>query len=88
MSLYNMEDFKKKCKVFGIDLSEVQIEKFMDYYKLLIEWNSFMNLTAITDFEEVVLKHFVDSLAVCQTKEFFDIIKFSEGKSNVGDGNA
>lgn len=88
MSLYNMEGFKKKCKVFGIDLSEVQIEKFMDYYKLLIEWNSFMNLTAITDFEEVVLKHFVDSLAVCQTKEFFDIIKFSEGKSNVGDGNA
>ena len=43
-----MEDFKKKCKVFGIDLSEVQIEKFMDYYKLLIEWNSFMNLTAFS----------------------------------------
>ena len=34
------------------------------------------------------MKHFVDSLAVCQMKEFFDIIKFSEGKSNVGDGNA
>lgn len=72
MGLYNTEEFQKKCEVFGVRLTGEQIEKFMDYYELLIEWNSFMNLTAITDFEEVVLKHFVDSLAVCQTEVFLE----------------
>ena len=38
----------------------------MMYYELLIEWNSFMNLTAITEFEEVCLKHFVDSVSLCK----------------------
>lgn len=72
MGLYNTEKFQKKCEVFGVGLTGEQIEKFKDYYELLIEWNSFMNLTAITDFEEVVLKHFVDSLAVCQTEFFLE----------------
>lgn len=72
MSLYNTEEFQKKCEVFGVSLTKEQTEKFMDYYELLIEWNSFMNLTAITDFDEVISKHFVDSLAVCQTKVFRD----------------
>lgn len=62
--------FKEKCKVYDICLSDEQVEKFMDYYKLLVEWNSFMNLTAITDFDKVILKHFVDSLAVCQAGQF------------------
>lgn len=70
MSFYNTESFVKKSKLLGIDLSDEQLEKFMDYYELLMEWNSFMNLTAITDFEEVVSKHFVDSLAVYQVREF------------------
>lgn len=68
--MYYKNNFRKKCEVFEICLSEEQIEKFMAYYELLIEWNSFMNLTAITDFEEVVLKHFVDSLAICQSEIF------------------
>lgn len=68
--MYDKNNFRKKCEVFEIYLSEEQIEKFMAYYELLIEWNSFMNLTAITDFDEVVLKHFVDSLAVCQAEIF------------------
>lgn len=67
---HRMIDFQKKCEVFGIYLSEEQMTKFMDYYELLIEWNAFMNLTAITDFDEVVLKHFVDSLAIYQTGVF------------------
>lgn len=70
MDHYNTKDFQKKCEKFGIWLSGEQMEKFMDYYELLIEWNSFMNLTAITDFDEVVLKHFVDSLAVYQIDIF------------------
>ncbi len=83
MDIYNTEDFKKKCRVFGIDLSEAQVEKFMVYYELLTEWNSFMNLTAITEFEEVILKHFVDSLAVCQSEIFRNIVESSGRKKRI-----
>lgn len=48
----------------GISLTDRQSEQFIRYYQLLTEWNSFMNLTAITEFNEVVLKHFVDSVSL------------------------
>lgn len=78
MDYCEMNGFQKKCKVFRIDLFEDQKKKFMDYYELLIEWNSFMNLTAITDFDEVILKHFVDSLAICQAPVFIKKVKESK----------
>ena len=59
-----MELFKKDINEFQIELSEKQISQFQSYYELLIEWNSFMNLTAITDFSEVLKKHFVDSVSL------------------------
>lgn len=59
--LYIKEQFQK----LSIDLSQKQAEQFLRYSELLVEWNSFMNLTAITDFEEIVQKHFVDSVAFC-----------------------
>ena len=46
------------CKDFGISLTEKQTEQFLEYYKLLIEWNEVMNLTAITEFEDRVLPVF------------------------------
>lgn len=52
------------CESFGINLTDKQIEQFEKYYELLIEWNKVMNLTAITEFEEVMQKHFVDSLSI------------------------
>lgn len=48
----------------GVDISEIQAEQFYDYYELLVERNKVMNLTAITDFKEVVKKHFADSLTL------------------------
>lgn len=48
----------------GIVLSDDQILKFLDYYAMLMDWNQKMNLTAITDYEEVVMKHFVDSTSL------------------------
>jgi len=55
--------FKKNaCKNFGIELDDNQVEQFFIYGKLLLEWNNKINLTAITDPEEVVTKHFLDSL--------------------------
>ena len=46
----------------SLALTEKKKEQFYQYYELLIEWNKVMNLTAITDLDEVVTKHFVDSL--------------------------
>lgn len=50
----------------GVELNDRQIQQFIKYHEILVEWNSFMNLTGITEFEEVVQKHFVDSLALCK----------------------
>ena len=46
----------------SLTLSEKQKEQFFQYYEMLIEWNKVMNLTAITELDEVVTKHFMDSL--------------------------
>ena len=57
---HNFETLISDCKQWGIELSEQQLTQFSDYYDLLVEWNSFMNLTAITDFDEVCKKHFLE----------------------------
>ena len=56
--------FKQKLSGLNLELSEKQIEQFMKYYELLVETNKVMNLTAITEFDEVIDKHFVDSLSL------------------------
>lgn len=56
--------FEKDLSALGISLNDQQRKQFRDYYELLIEWNRFMNLTAITDYEEVMKKHFIDSLTL------------------------
>ena len=58
-----------EVKKIGIDLSDLQLEQFLKYYELLVEWNSFMNLTGITEYEEVVIKHFVDSLSLIKAMD-------------------
>ena len=46
----------------GLEISEEQANQFMKYYEMLIETNKVMNLTAITELDEVIIKHFIDSL--------------------------
>ncbi|MBQ9989415.1 MAG: 16S rRNA (guanine(527)-N(7))-methyltransferase RsmG [Lachnospiraceae bacterium] len=58
---------KTEISRIGIELSDKQIEQFLTYYELLVEWNSFMNLTGITEFEDVVIKHFIDSLSLVKS---------------------
>lgn len=58
------ELLKKGLDWLDISLTDIQKQQFIDYYELLIEWNKVMNLTAITEFKEVVIKHFIDSLAI------------------------
>ena len=55
---------KNKCEKLKIKIEEKNIEKFYKYMKLLLEWNKKINLTAITEPNEVILKHFVDSLTI------------------------
>lgn len=58
------EEFIKLLRSKGIILSNEQAEQFQQYFKILVEWNKKMNLTAITDEKEVYLKHFYDSLTI------------------------
>ncbi|MBH1942494.1 16S rRNA (guanine(527)-N(7))-methyltransferase RsmG [Mobilitalea sibirica] len=56
--------FIKSIEDLQLNLTQKQLQQFIDYYELLIDWNKVMNLTAITDFIEVIHKHFADSLSV------------------------
>ena len=55
---------KKSLEKIGIEITDEQKEQFDIYHKLLEEWNKVMNLTGITEYDEVNEKHFVDSLAI------------------------
>jgi len=55
--------FQKKARQAGIELVEEQIEKFLLFLNELKEWNRKLNLTAIVDEEEILVKHFIDSLS-------------------------
>lgn len=56
--------FQKDLESLGISLSSLQEKQFLRYYELLVEWNRVMNLTAITEYGEVIKKHFIDSLSL------------------------
>ncbi|BBF44602.1 rRNA small subunit 7-methylguanosine methyltransferase GidB [Lachnospiraceae bacterium KM106-2] len=60
------DKFKNGIDRLNIDLSEKQLEQFQKYYEMLIEWNKVMNLTAITEYDDVIEKHFLDSLLLAQ----------------------
>lgn len=60
--LFHKEDFETILKRHGIVLCKEQVQQFQDYADMLIEWNQKMNLTAITDMDEIYEKHFLDSI--------------------------
>ena len=78
MTGYNTDQFKKDLQKLKIILDEHQIEQFVIYYEMLVEWNQVMNLTAITEYDDVLKKHFIDSLSLIKA---YDVTK----KSNVID---
>lgn len=63
---YDTIQFKKDLKQLNVTLSDFQVEQFMVYYEMLAEWNQVMNLTAITEYNAVLKKHFIDSLSLCK----------------------
>lgn len=64
--MYNdgLSIFEKGLNELDIELTDVQKNQFISFYEMLVEKNKVMNLTAITEFEEVIVKHFLDSLAL------------------------
>lgn len=64
----NKEEFKNKVKqnsnLLKIDIQEEQIENFYKYMNLLLEWNEKINLTAITEPNDIIIKHFIDSITI------------------------
>ena len=64
-------------KEINIVFTEEQLQKFCQYMNLLIEWNEKINLTAIIEPKEIILKHFIDSLTIMkyieQDKSVIDI---------------
>lgn len=69
---YDTLQFIKDSEKLGVSLSDFQIQQFIVYYEMLTEWNQFMNLTAITEYDEVMKKHFIDSISLCKA---FDVSK-------------
>lgn len=55
---------KDSCYKLNLNIDEFQINQFMLYKQILLEWNKKINLTAITDEKEIIIKHFVDCLSI------------------------
>lgn len=64
------EKLYELCKNNEIDLSDKQLEQFQIFYDYMIEMNQVMNLTSITEEDEVILKHFYDSMSVVKYYDF------------------
>ena len=74
------------CNKINIDISDDQIEKFKSYYELFIEKNKVMNLTAITEKNEVIIKHFIDSIAIIPYLKKLDLIDSNKRIIDIGTG--
>ncbi len=59
-----MDKLRSGTEKLGLELTDVQIKQFVLYYRELVEWNNRVNLTSITDYEDVQVKHFLDSLTI------------------------
>jgi len=80
----NELQFIEALKEHGIELTERQLKQFELYYETLVEWNEKMNLTAITDKEEVYLKHFYDSIAAAFYVDFTEPKKVCDVGAGAG----
>ena len=75
---------EEKLKELNITLTAKQEEQFNTFYQLLVEWNKVMNLTGITEYEEVVEKHFVDSLSIIKAVDIQQVTKVIDVGTGAG----
>ena len=81
---YNTEKFRQGLVNLKLELTEKQIEQFLKYYEMLIEKNKVMNLTAITEYDEVIEKHFLDSISLCQVYDLSKPVKILDMGTGAG----
>ena len=62
-----------KLEMLSVEVNKEKIDQFNQFYDILVEWNKVMNLTAITDYKDVVEKHFLDSLSIERILKLDDI---------------
>lgn len=75
MDINNFKELmRKNLTELNIELSDLQIKQFYEYMNILLEWNKVMNLTGITDPEEIITKHFIDSLTILNNINRYDKI--------------
>ena len=79
-----MSKFEKALEKLNIQLNEKQMYQFTTYYEMLVETNKVMNLTAITEYDEVVDKHFVDSLSLIQAIDLNQPLKVIDVGTGAG----
>lgn len=81
---YQLDKFKEGLEKLNINLSDHQIEQFLSYYEMLIEKNKVMNLTAITEYDEVIEKHFLDSISLCKVYDLSKPVKVLDMGTGAG----
>ena len=79
-----MERLNSITKQFGVELNDKQLSQFSMYYDMLIEWNKVMNLTAITELDDVIIKHFADSLLLAKYKNLNENLKMIDVGTGAG----
>lgn len=81
---YSFEQFIEELKKISVELNEKQLEQFRVYYEMLVEKNKVMNLTGITEWDEVLEKHFLDSISLCQVYDLSKPVKILDMGTGAG----
>lgn len=81
---YDLGLLEHGCEQLKIELTDVQKKQFIDFYEYLVEKNKVMNLTGITEFDEVLVKHFLDSLACVKAVDMTKIKSFMDIGTGAG----
>ncbi len=81
---YDASQFQRDAEELGISLTDEQIRQFLRYYELLIEWNEKINLTAITEYQDVMKKHFIDSISLVKACDLNQEIRLIDVGTGAG----
>ncbi len=76
--------FEEMLDKFNISYTDRMIEQFNLYYDILIQWNKFMNLTGITEYHDVTVKHFIDSLSIVKIIDMANVTSLIDVGTGAG----
>ena len=81
---YDLTILENGCKEMNISLDDTQKEQFIQFYEYLVEKNKVMNLTGITEFQEVLVKHFLDSISCVKAVDMTKVKKVMDIGTGAG----